>query len=165
MPATQAPPLKNLVVATDFSEGAEAALAYGATIGARFEAVIHLLHIVEPEVAGDPGMMAAGTQRGEIERVLTADALDELHALLSPEDQKLVRIQFAIEWGIAADEIVRYAREHGADLIVIGTHGQSEVKDLFMGNVAESVLRRAPCPVLAVRTATTKVRVEPDAAA
>jgi nucleotide-binding universal stress UspA family protein len=47
--------------------------------------------------------------------------------------------------------IVDTARDHGCDLIVMGTHGRSGVSRLVLGSVAEEVLRKAPCPVLAVK--------------
>ena len=50
--------------------------------------------------------------------------------------------------GKPADEIVRYAREHDVDLIVMGTHGREGVARVFIGSVAETVVRRAACPVL-----------------
>jgi hypothetical protein len=52
--------------------------------------------------------------------------------------------------GDAANEIARYAREHGVDLIVIGTHGRTGMSRALLGSVAERVIRTAPCPVLVV---------------
>jgi nucleotide-binding universal stress UspA family protein len=54
--------------------------------------------------------------------------------------------------GSAAHEIVSQAREVGADLIVMGTHGRHGVNRVFVGSVAERVVRTAHCPVLTVRT-------------
>jgi nucleotide-binding universal stress UspA family protein len=48
-------------------------------------------------------------------------------------------------------EIIQYARRVGADLIVMGTHGRSALKQMLLGSVAEKVVRKAPCPVLTVR--------------
>ena len=48
-------------------------------------------------------------------------------------------------------EIVRYAKEGGLDLIIVGTHGRGMLGHLLMGSVAEKVVRMAPCPVLTVR--------------
>src|SRR5262249_7953655 len=53
-------------------------------------------------------------------------------------------------------EILRAARETGADLIVMGTHGRTGLTRLLTGSVAEKVLRKAPCPVLTVKTAVPK---------
>lgn len=53
--------------------------------------------------------------------------------------------------GPAASEIVEFARAHGMDLIVMGTHGRRGLSHLLMGSVAERVLRTAHCPVLTVK--------------
>jgi nucleotide-binding universal stress UspA family protein len=50
-----------------------------------------------------------------------------------------------------ADNIVAYARTADIDLIVMGTHGRGAFDRLFLGSVAERVMRMAPCPVLTVR--------------
>jgi nucleotide-binding universal stress UspA family protein len=53
--------------------------------------------------------------------------------------------------GTPADEIVKFADDKKADLLVVGTHGRSGIRRMLVGSVADSVVRRAPCPVLAVR--------------
>ena len=71
--------------------------------------------------------------------------------------QDLVRGQFQGPWDVAvvaghpADAIVREARERGADLIVMGTHGRTGLAKLFLGSVASRVVTAAHCPVLTVR--------------
>jgi nucleotide-binding universal stress UspA family protein len=54
--------------------------------------------------------------------------------------------------GSAAPEIVRFAKERDIDLIVVGTHGRGGLAHVLLGSVAEKVVRKAPCPVLTVRT-------------
>ena len=56
----------------------------------------------------------------------------------------------AMRIGRPAEEIVQYAHEHAIDLIVMGTHGREGVMRAVLGSVAETVVRRAPCPVLTV---------------
>ena len=55
------------------------------------------------------------------------------------------------------------ARELGADLIVMGTHGRTGLRRLLMGSVAERVVREAPCPVLTVRTPVEMLASSPAA--
>jgi nucleotide-binding universal stress UspA family protein len=62
-----------------------------------------------------------------------------------------------------AEEIVKYAKAHTIDLIVMGTHGRGAVAHLLMGSVAEKVVRTAPCAVLTVRHPQHEF-VVPDAA-
>lgn len=57
--------------------------------------------------------------------------------------------------GSGADTILRHAVDHGFDLVVIGTHGRTGVKRMLLGSVAEGVVRKAPCPVLVVRRASS----------
>lgn len=52
--------------------------------------------------------------------------------------------------GVPGDEIIATAKEWGADLLIIGSHGRGGLERLFLGNMAEGVLRHAPCPVLVV---------------
>jgi nucleotide-binding universal stress UspA family protein len=51
-----------------------------------------------------------------------------------------------------SDEIVRFAAEHPADLIVMGTHGRTALEHVLLGSVAEKVVRYATCPVLTIRS-------------
>jgi len=48
-------------------------------------------------------------------------------------------------------EIVRYARTHDIDLVIMGTHGRGPIAHMLMGSTAERVVRKAPCPVLTVK--------------
>jgi nucleotide-binding universal stress UspA family protein len=54
--------------------------------------------------------------------------------------------------GRPADEIVGYARDKSAQLIIMATHGYSGVKHVLLGSTTESVLRHASCPVLSIRS-------------
>ncbi|MGE5849127.1 MAG: universal stress protein, partial [Candidatus Methylomirabilota bacterium] len=64
-----------------------------------------------------------------------------------------VPVETRVVTGIPYDDILRIGAELRADLIIMGTHGRTGVSHLFMGSVAEKVVRRAPCPVLTVRQA------------
>jgi nucleotide-binding universal stress UspA family protein len=60
------------------------------------------------------------------------------------------RVTTAVAVGAPAAEIVRYAREHAADLIVLGSHGHGAFRRFMLGSVAERVIRQAGCPVMVV---------------
>jgi nucleotide-binding universal stress UspA family protein len=60
-------------------------------------------------------------------------------------------VEARIATGVPYREIVREARECGAGLIVIGTHGRTGVERVIFGSTAEKVVRMSPCPVLSVR--------------
>jgi nucleotide-binding universal stress UspA family protein len=120
--------VREILVATDFSETAESAVrlahAHAAASGAR----LHVLHV-------------SGSEEAELKERL---------ARLVAELGTGVPVVIAWEGGDAAGEIVRYARAHEIDLLVIGTHGRTGVGRVLAGSVAAAVIRTAPCLVLTV---------------
>lgn len=153
--------IKNILVATDFSEPSGVALAYGRDLARNYDARLHVLHVVEdvmlrntPEV----GFIGADLQR---------DAEDlarrELDKLIRDDDRReLDAIGTVTCAANVAAAIVDHAKTHSIDLIVTGTHGRGVVKHFLMGSVAERVVRLAPCPVLTVH-ARERDFIVPDA--
>jgi nucleotide-binding universal stress UspA family protein len=89
-----------------------------------------------------------------------ADILDQLGELIPAGSP--VQVERLVAHGIAAEAIVQVAKEKQCDLIVLGTHGRKGLAHLFYGNVADSVTRAAPCPVLALRSSPTEAEVPHD---
>jgi nucleotide-binding universal stress UspA family protein len=116
-----------------------------------------VLHVVEAVVDAAPLAQDIGS-REELDRAIGEGAWNDLNSLLSADDRTRLKVAFAIEWGVPFTEIIRYAHAHQIDLIAMGTHGSSGVKDLILGNVAQNVVRSAPCPVLTVRQDPVSVR-------
>ena len=153
--------LKNILIATDFSEPSAKALAYGRDLARSYNATLHLLHVTEDillRYAPEVGLVVP-----EMQRDLDRAARLELDKLITEDDMRTLRVVPALEMaGNPATAITDYARAHEIDLIVVGTHGRGVVKHLLMGSVAERVVRTAPCPVLAVR-AHEREFIAPDA--
>jgi nucleotide-binding universal stress UspA family protein len=145
--------IRNVVIATDFSECSDAALAYAREICRTFGAQLHPLHVVEtlaaPDVAGMGGYVAAmPTLQHELEEA----ARKQLDERLTEEDRGPLQAEAVVRTGDGpARAIIEFAGETRADLIVLGTHGRRGLSHLVMGSVAERVVRTATCPVLTVR--------------
>lgn len=142
--------LKNILVATDFSEPSGVALAYGRDLARSYNARLHVLHVVEDV------MMRYGSEVGfaipEVQRDLEETARRDLDARITDDDRRTLKIEAAVETAVnIAEAIVKYAKTNDIDLIVTGTHGRGVVRHFLMGSVAERVVRIAPCPVLTVR--------------
>jgi nucleotide-binding universal stress UspA family protein len=137
--------LQRILVPTDFSETSEAALRYGAELARRFSARLFLLHVPEHPVG------AAETEHPtDLLETMQNTADDRLPYLLSEAERHELRPECAMRLGTPWEEIVRHAEEHDIDLIVMGTHGRQGLARVLLGSVAETVLRKAPCPVLTV---------------
>ena len=143
--------LKRILVATDFGEPSDAALAYGRELARAFGATLHVLHVADDvyvRLGGDAYVAVLPDLQKDVEDA----ARQKLDELLVDNDPNPVAIKKVVVTSSAtALCIVDYARENNIDLIVVGTHGRGAVAHLFVGSVAERVVRTASCPVLAVR--------------
>ncbi len=155
--STRATPsaVSNILVSTDFSVISETALLYALGIARRNKAKVWIVHVV-----GDT-FFTKETQQRAID-----DAWREGHRQLT--DYFIagrldgVENQLLVEQGSVNDILMRLVEEHQAQLLVIGTSGRSRIGKLFLGSVAESIFRQAPCPVLTVgpRIVATEVPAE-----
>ena len=142
--------LKNILVATDFSEPSGVALAYGRDLARSYNARLHVLHVVEDVMMRYSSEL--GFAQPDLQGELEETARRELNALMTADDRGTLTIVTVVQSGVnIAEAVVKYAKEKDIDLIVTGTHGRGAVKHFLMGSVAERVVRTAPCPVLTVR--------------
>ena len=144
--------IKKILVATDFGPASETALGYGRALAFQFNASLHVLHVMHTVA------MTAATEYGfsglpvEYEAEMEEAARKRTAELLTDEDRRLLSATATVVRHTSpAAAIVEYATTNQIDLIVVGTHGRGALGHLFMGVVAERVVRAAPCPVLAVR--------------
>jgi len=143
--------IKNVLVATDFSEPSIVALDYGREVARTYEATLHVLHVVE-DLRWRYATDMAPTALVGIQEDVEASARARLDAFLTDEDRSQLRAHAMVVTAVAPSEaIVAYAKAEAVDVIVMGTHGRNGLAHLFMGSVAERVVRLAPCPVLTVR--------------
>lgn len=144
--------LKRVLVATDFGPASESALRYGQALARGFGAELHVLHVVENILTRVMDSYGYAAIAPEVQQDLERAGRKQTEALVSEEDRReLHAVAATVSSNSPADAIVAYARHAGIELIVVGTHGRGAVAHLFMGSVAERVVRLAACPVLTVR--------------
>ena len=147
--------IARIMVPTDFSATADAALDYARDLARQFGASIDLVHVVD-----DPflavAFVGAGTMvmPAELREMLENQAREQLDARHAAHAASLPGSSIAILLGPPANRLVERAKEDKADLIVMGTHGRTGLGHLFLGSVAERVVRTAACPVLTIRQST-----------
>jgi len=146
-PHNAASPLANIIVSTDFSAASETALLFALGIARRNNAKVWIIHVV-----GDTFFSEETQQRvvNDAWREGQRQMTDHFIAgRLDGVENKLV-----VETGSVTDVLMKEVKTNHADLLVIGTSGRSRITKLFMGSIAESVFRQAPCPVLTVGPGT-----------
>jgi len=145
--------LKTILVATDFGEASRAALSYADDVAKVFFSTLHIVHVVPDIAARDLPLPAMGHSLQALQQQREDEARQQLEASLDTEMQARGTRTVVLVSNSPANAILDYARSHNVDAIVMGTHGRSGFADLFMGAVAQHIVRRAPCPVLTLRDA------------
>ena len=141
--------LNTILVPSDFSECSDEALRYGLELARRFDAQLHLLHVVQDPVAQPWAAEGFSVPLFEVVEQWQKQAEERLKASVPEADRGRVTVASVVATPYA--EILDYAATHAIDLIVMGTHGRGGVTHMLLGSIAERVVRRAPCPVLTVR--------------
>jgi nucleotide-binding universal stress UspA family protein len=144
--------IKEILVATDFGPAADNALRYGETLAREFGARLHVLHVIPNVNAPSLDGYGYAAIPEYVQEDIEAAARRQIRERVSAEDrQELQAKTTLVTHNSPAVAITDYAKQHAIDLIVLGTHGRGAVVHMLLGNVAERVVRIAPCPVLTVR--------------
>ncbi len=148
--------IEHILVATDFSKPSKRAIQVATEVAMTFKASLTMVHVFEyPRAAYTDSALYSG---GLVEPVLE-EAQFKLSELLGSTRQQVPEASAQIRQGIAYEEILAVARESGADLIVMGTHGRTGFARAVLGSLAEKVVRLSPVPVLTVRQSETRTAV------
>lgn len=145
-------PLRIVMVPLDGSPVSEQALAVGAAIARHAGAMLHLL-TVRPPISTVPGRPGAFMDGATAERALHEGFrayLEEQADSVRGSDQPIT-VTCAVLDGWIAGALAAYSRAHNVDLIVMTTHGWGGLKRLWLGSVADELVRRVRCPALLLR--------------
>jgi nucleotide-binding universal stress UspA family protein len=145
--------LSKILVATDFSESAQAALEQAAELARAFHASLEVLHVWEIPVFL-PGELVVG-MAGEQESLMDLVQKRANHRLVElaakAEAGGIHISSLSCVLGIPHATIVDTATAGKHDIVVLGSHGRTGLKRALLGSVAERVVRHAPCTVVIAR--------------
>jgi len=143
--ATHGVHFSRILVGTDYSKQAGVALKMAITIGEIFGSEISLVHAVPPFVYGEGSELISPES---LTALLDAAKSDMKDLVASEPRLQALRVQTTVDYGGGADLIEHVAEKAKVNLIVVGSQGASGLERLLLGSTAETVLRKAACPVL-----------------
>ena len=148
--------ISKLLVATDFSRGAEYAVGRAIRLPLKTGARLHLLHVLPDGMP--PGIRSRLEEKAWLKLKQMASSATKV-AKTAGNPQLLVTPN--VVCGQAYIEIIRNARTSGADLVIIGRHGRRGIRDLLIGSTAMRVIRKGDFPVLVVNRKPVKAYLRP----
>jgi len=137
-----------ILVPTDFSPAAEAALEAALELAGKFKATVVLMHAY-----GDPSYAYVNTESrvtADYRSALEQVAREALNRAVAEHGKSGVPIASVLYAGVPWEQILLAVNQHEISLVVMGTHGRSGFAQAFLGSVAERVVRLSPVPVLTV---------------
>jgi nucleotide-binding universal stress UspA family protein len=137
--------MKTIVVATDLEGRSEAALEYARKLAGAYGARIVLAHGLDPM-----DYAAVETVPGKILRRMPEQARSVLDEMVADLVREGIHSHSEVRQGAVVDMLLDVIRQYKAGLVVVGTRGGQGAGPVAVGAIAEALVRRAPCPVLAV---------------
>ena len=139
-----------ILVPIDFSDQAAVVIDWATHLAEQHSSKILLLHVYHLPVEFQQ------IEGAYLPPDFWSNVKQEAEQQLASHSQKIrthqVEVEALVREGYPATVIIEAAESHGADLIVIGTHGHTGLKHLLLGSIAERVVQKAPCPVLTVKS-------------
>jgi len=139
---------RNIVIATDGSENSQRAISYGIEIAKLSGATVHALYVVDTSSFSSIPMDAGWEAMYEI---LRKEGEKAVYEVKEHGEASGVEVREVLWEGHPSNEIIDFAENNNADLIVMGTLGKTGLDRFLMGSVAEKVVRGSKVPVLVVR--------------
>lgn len=166
--------LKKILVGCDFSSDSKLAFNFGLSLAQEFQADLYLVHVVKPteHIDLNPADYVNaipvdypvwGTaDYYEIQKKVTTENREKMNSLRSRLEKQLLLMvpeecqawctpHATLLFGEPYRELIKYAKESGMDMIVLGVRGHTLWEKLTVGSTTDRVIREAPCPILAVR--------------
>jgi nucleotide-binding universal stress UspA family protein len=144
------PQIERILCPIDFSDPSVTAFHYAQSLAWHYKATLFLQHVIDSLTPCYP-YYAFPDAYTEVCQRLLGGAEEQLEEFAKTHHRGAVQLQCEVQDGVVTDLILSLAEARAVNLIVMGTHGLRGIDHLVLGSVTEKVLRKAPCPVLAVR--------------
>ena len=141
---------KKILFPTDFSVASDYAMSYAISMAKRYKAKFFLLHVVDTTY-DISGFYIPHISAEKLMQEMEEAAEKKLTNISSAISRRIKAREIVVKSGIPHKEILKFAKDKGIDMIIMGTHGKAGLDHLLFGSTTERVLRQASCPVLTIR--------------
>jgi nucleotide-binding universal stress UspA family protein len=142
--------IKLILCPIDFSEFSERAYRHALSLAEHYQAKLVAQHVVELWRHPSASFVASAGLYEEFGRALGKNGMKQLQEFMKNHPHGEIQPELLVQEGVAADSILSFAQAQKTDVIVMGTHGRRGFDRLMLGSVTDRVMRRAPCPLLAI---------------
>ncbi len=142
--------VERILFPTDFSEGSTHAMHYAVDLAKHYNAKLYILHVIY-DITKAAEIYIPHVSTDLLYKDLNEWALKEIDRYCVEEIKDVSNVEKKVVTGVPYEEIIKFAEEEKIDMIVMGSYGRVGIERFFFGSTAEKVVRRAPCPVMAVR--------------
>ena len=143
--------MKKILVPCDFSKPAINAFRFALDIAEMSKGSIHLLNVVELPVMHDSMIMPVLSFEQELLQELEEKGKVEFTKLKAKYSKDKIKVVTKVEFGSPSMSIKDYVKENNIDLIIMGSHGASGLREYFVGSNAEKIVRHAEVPVIILK--------------
>ncbi len=145
------PKYKKVLFCTDFSENSDCAFDYAFGVAKRDEGMLYILHVI-PDIPNQyySALYSNRENFKKIKKAIQENIEERYHDQYLSHIKDKTKVQIVTRSGNEDEEILKFIRKEAIDIIVMGTHGRTGLKHVFLGSVAEKIIRRSPIPVFII---------------
>ena len=147
---------KNILVPIDFSTSSNQVFELGHCLARHNGAHLHLIHVIDPVYYKEQQQKKSDFEF--IRKIRFENAKEELRKFKFELPYSEVEISEVLVEGIPHKEILNYARQNDIDMIVIASHGWTNLSHMLMGNIADKIMRQSDVPVICVKSNVSVIK-------
>jgi len=143
--------MKKILVPCDFSKPAINAFKFALDIAQRSGGTVILVHVIELPVMHDTALMPVLSFEEQLLKELKEKAVVQFKKIIEKNKRDRVKIFSQVEFGPISRRLLDVIGAQAADLVIMGSHGASGLREYFIGSIAEKIIRKSPVPVLVTK--------------
>ena len=143
--------MKKILVPCDFSKPAINAFKFALDVAERSGGTVILVHVIELPVLHDTALMPVLSFEEQLLKDLKENAVAQFKKIIGKNKRERVKIFSHVEFGPISRRILEMISGQSVDVVIMGSHGASGLREYFIGSKAEKIIRKSPVPVLVTK--------------